>query len=102
MVTDLGIFSPNVALQGETNLPGSPTFISNLLLYKEEKGISLIDNLLFASNTVEKHLDDFEQILSNIAYVSEAKKDLQAEELTKLIYSMEKLNTAETSYETDK
>ena len=51
---------------------------------------------------MEKHLDDFEQILSNIAYVSEAKKDLQAEELTKLIYSMEKLNTAETSYETDK
>ena len=101
-MTDLGIFSPNVALQGETNLLGSPTFISNLLLYKEEKGISLIDNLLFASNTVEKHLDDFEQILSNIAYVSEAKKDLQAEELTKLIYSMEKLNTAETSYETDK
>ena len=102
MVTDLGIFSPNVALQGETNLAGSPTFISNLLLYKEEKGISLIDNLLFTNNTVEKHLDDFEQILSNIAYVSEAKKDLQAEELTKLIYSMEKLNTVETSYETDK
>ena len=76
MVTDLGIFSPNVALQGETNLPGSPTFSSNFLLYKEEKGISLTNNLLFANNTVEKHLDDFEQILSNIAYVSEAKKGL--------------------------
>ena len=74
IVTELGTFSPNVALQGDTNSPGSSTFISNSLLYKVEKGISLIDDLLFANNTVEKHLKDFERILSNIAYVSEAKR----------------------------
>ena len=74
LVTELGCFSPAVALQGDTNSPGSSTFISNSLLYKVEKGISLIDDLLFANNTVEKHLEDFERILSNIAYVSEARR----------------------------
>ena len=74
IVTELGTFSPNVALQGDTNSPGSSTFISNSLLYKVEKGISLIDDLLFANNTVERHLEDFERILSNIAYVSEARR----------------------------
>ena len=74
LVTELGTFAPNVALQGDTNSPASSTFISNSLLYKVEKGISLIDDLLFANNTVERHLEDFERILSNIAYVSEAKR----------------------------
>ena len=74
LVTELGTFAPNVALQGDTNSPASSTFISNSLLYKVEKGISLIDDLLFANNTVERHLEDFERILSNIAYVSEARR----------------------------
>ena len=34
----------------------------------------MIDDLLFANNTVDRHLDDFERILSNIAYVSESKR----------------------------
>ena len=34
----------------------------------------MIEDLLFANNTVDRHLDDFERILSNIAYVSESKR----------------------------
>ena len=74
LITELGTFRPNVALQGDTNSPGSSTFISNSLLYKVERGCSLIDDILFANDTVEEHLKDFERILSNIAYVSEARR----------------------------
>ena len=74
LITELGTYQPNVALQGDTNSPGSSTFISNSLLYKVRRGCSLIDDILFANNTVEEHLEDFERILSNIAYVSEAQR----------------------------
>ena len=71
LITDLGNYSPNVCLQGDSNSPNSSTIVSNTLLNEVSNGLTLIDDIIWANQNVFKHLEDFEQILANIAYVSE-------------------------------